>query len=277
MPLRLDEFERASANLSARRWRERLAAGDAMTGLWVVSSSATAAEILGASGADWIIIDAEHSPNTLPDIVAQLRALAASPALVVVRAGSKDPLELGRLLDAGVRGLMVPMVETASDAEAVVAATRYPPRGRRGVGGGFARATRWTGIADYLPRAEDSFSLIVQIESAAGIAALDEILAVDGIDGVFFGPADLAASLGKLGQPRHPDVQSTIEHAIRATVAAGGIAGVNAFDPDDALRYRAAGAQLLAVGADVTLLAAAGSDLVARVAAAANPDREERP
>lgn len=266
MPVRLDRFEDATPNLSARGFRERLAAGESVVGLWVVSGSPTAAEIIGSCGADWIIIDAEHSPNTVTDIVTQLRALTGSSALVVVRAPSKDPLELGRLLDAGARGLMVPMVESAAEAHAVVAATRYPPRGRRGVGGGFARATRWTGISDYLSRAEQSLSLIVQIESLAGIGALEEILAVDGVDGVFFGPADLAASLGHMGEPRHPDVQSTIDAAIRTTVRAGGIAGVNAFAVDDALRYRAAGAQLLAVGADVTLLAGAGADLIARFA-----------
>lgn len=266
MQVRLDQFEDAAPNLSARGFRRKLAAGESLIGLWVVSASPTAAEIVGSCGADWVIIDAEHSPNTVTDVVAQLRALTGSSAFVVIRAPSKDPLELGRLLDAGARGLMVPMVESAAEAEAVVAATLYPPRGRRGVGGGFARATRWTGISDYLRRAEESFSLIVQIESMAGIGELEEILSVDGIDGVFFGPADLAASLGHLGEPRHPDVQAAIEAAIRATVDGGGIAGVNAFAVDDAFRYRAVGAQLLAVGSDVTLLAGAGAELVARFA-----------
>lgn len=271
MPVRLDQFEAAASNLSAGSFRERLVARETLIGLWAASGSPTTAEIIGTCGADWVIIDAEHSPNTVSDIVAQLRALSGSPSFVVVRAPSKEPLELGRLLDAGARGIMVPMVESANEAEAVVAATRYPPRGRRGVGGGFARATRWTGISDYLAQAEESFSLIVQIETLAGIRALGDILAVDGVDGVFFGPADLAASLGHLGEPRHPDVQSAIYDAIRRTVAAGGVAGVNAFAVDDALRYRDAGAQLLAVGADVTLLAGAGADLVTRFTPDASP------
>lgn len=268
MPLRLDEFEAASPALAARTWRERLAGGDVLLGLWVVSSSPTVAEILGASGADWIIIDAEHSTNPLPAIVDQLRALAASSPFAVVRAASKDPLELARLLDAGAPGLMVPMVESREQAEAVVQATRYPPRGRRGVGGGFARATRWTGISDYIPRAEETFSLIVQIESLAGIQALDEILDVDGVDGIFIGPADLAASLGHLGNPRHPDVQAAVEGAIRRAVEVGAVAGVNAFGVPDALRYRGAGAQLLAVGADVTLLTSGSAGLLAQFARA---------
>lgn len=266
MPLRLDEVEERAAALSAREWRRLLAAGHTMTGLWSVAGSTTAAEILGGSGADWVIIDAEHSPTTLLTIQDQLRTLEAAPVFTVVRAGSKDPLELGRLLDAGARGLMVPMVETASDAVAVVAATRYPPEGRRGVGGGFARAARWAGIGDYLENAEQTFSLIAQIETAASVQNLDEILAVDGIDAAFIGPADLAASLGYRGRPRHPEVQAVVESTIRRIVERGRPAGVNAFDLDDATRYRDAGAQLLAVGADVTMLMSGSAAIVARLA-----------
>ncbi|GEK81605.1 HpcH/HpaI aldolase family protein [Agrococcus baldri] len=277
MSIRLDEFEDCAIATSARQWRARLAAGDVVLGLWVVSSSPTVAEILGASGADWIIIDTEHAPNTLPGVVAQLRSLTASPTFVVVRASSKDPLLLGQLLDAGAAGLMVPMVESRADAEAVVSATRYPPRGRRGVGGGFARATRWTHVADYLPEAEASFSLIIQIESLRAVEALEEILNVDGIDGVFIGPADLAASLGHLGQPRHPDVQAAVERAITIAVGRGAAVGVNAFGFDDAIRYRDAGAQLLAVGADVTLLGSGSAGLLARFGRSPAPDPIEHP
>ncbi|HWL78013.1 HpcH/HpaI aldolase family protein [Microbacterium sp.] len=267
MPVRLDEFEDQLPATSARAWRRRLAAREPLVGLWAVSGSATATEILGRSGADWLIIDVEHSPSTALSVQEQLRLLEAAPVFTVVRAGSKDPLELGRWLDLGARGLMIPMVESGSEAEAIVAAVRYPPRGRRGVGGGFARATRWTGVSDYLARAEESFSIIAQIETSRAIDALAEILAVDGIDAVFIGPADLAASMGHLGQPRHPDVRRHVQEAIALCAARGVPVGVNAFAVEDAREYAALGARLLAVGADVTLLAHGSQSLVASMEA----------
>lgn len=275
MPISLDEFEGRSPALSARRFRERLAAGESLIGLWNISTSPITAEILGLSGADWIILDAEHSANDSSVLVPQLQALAAAPVLTVVRAPSKDPLVLGRLLDIGARGLMIPMVETADEARAVIEATRYAPRGKRGVGGGFARAARWNGINDYLGAAEQSFSLIAQIETEKSVENLRDILEVDGIDAVFFGPADLAASMGLLGQARHPHVRDLILGAIETTVSSGRIAGVNAFSYEDARLYENAGARLLAVGADVTLLSGGSVALVdqfaARVVVAAAP------
>jgi 4-hydroxy-2-oxoheptanedioate aldolase len=263
MSLPLDEFEARLPAVGASEWRRRLAADETMLGLWLAAGSATVAEILGSSGADWFIIDAEHSPQTLPEIVHQLRALEAARVFTVVRASSKDPLVLGRLLDLGARGVMVPMVETAEEATAVVAATRYPPRGRRGVGTGFARGSRWNGIADYLARAEDAQSLIVQIETVAGIHAVGDIVEVDGVDAIFIGPADLAASAGLPGQPRHPDVQRLIERAIAAVRAKAKVAGVNAFDAGDVHRYRRLGARLFGIGADVTILRTGACDLLA--------------
>ncbi|CAN5273148.1 4-hydroxy-2-oxoheptanedioate aldolase [soil metagenome] len=254
MPFSLDDFESRSPAISARRWRGRLSAGESLIGLWNISTSPITAEILSMSGADWIILDAEHSPNDMSTLVPQLQTLAAAPVFTVVRAPSKDPLILGRLLDIGARGLMIPMVETADEARAVVEATRYAPRGKRGVGGGFARAARWNGISDYLVTAEQTFSLIAQIETEKSVANLRDILEVDGIDAVFFGPADLAASMGLLGQARHPHVRDLILKAIETTVASGRVAGVNAFSYDDARLYESAGARLLAVGADVTIL-----------------------
>jgi 4-hydroxy-2-oxoheptanedioate aldolase len=265
MPIRLSEHEARLPAVSAATWRQRLADGETMVGLWVVSGSPLVAEIVGAAGADWIIVDAEHSPNAVPSVVEQLRALEAAPVFTVVRTPSQEPKVLGQYLDIGVRGLLVPMVESAAQARAVVAATRYPPAGTRGVGGGFARAARWGGITDYLARADESIAVLVQIESAAAIEALDEILDVEGVDGAFIGPADLAGSLGHLGEPRHPEMRAVIEQGIRSIVARGRIAGVNAFALADAVGYRELGAQLLAVGADVSVLGVGASELVARV------------
>jgi 4-hydroxy-2-oxoheptanedioate aldolase len=249
--------------MSATQWRQRLAEGRTMLGLWLTTGSTTVAELIGSSGADWIVIDAEHSPQTLPGIGDQLRALEVSPAFTVVRAPSKDPLEIGRLLDLGARGVMVPMIESADDVAAVVRAARFAPGGRRGVGGGFARATRWNDVADYLGRADEAHALILQIESVAGVDAIDEILAAGGVDAVFVGPADLAASAGHLGQPRDPEVQALVDRVLTAARSRRVIAGVNAFDPADVVRYHEKGARLLAVSADVTLLRRGSTEMVA--------------
>ncbi|MFJ3779019.1 HpcH/HpaI aldolase/citrate lyase family protein [Streptomyces sp. NPDC090075] len=263
MPIHVSDTGGTAVDAAA--WRAALAAGEVMRGLWLASGSDTAAEILGGAGADWIIIDTEHSVGSPDGLLAQLRVLEAAPVFTVVRLGSRTPRELGYLLDLGARGLMVPMVESAEDARSIVAATRYPPGGVRGVGGGFARASRWNRVPDYLTNAESTFSLIAQVESVAGLENLTAITAVDGIDAVFVGPADLAGSMGLLGRPRDPRVRSAVLGAIETVRAAGKAAGVNAFDPDDAMAYAEAGAQLLGVGADVTLLAQGATALLERV------------
>jgi 4-hydroxy-2-oxoheptanedioate aldolase len=250
--------------VSVVSWRSALAADSSRIGLWVVSASPIVAEIVGMSGADWILLDAEHSPNDVSVLLPQLQVLGAAPVFTVVRTPSRDRAAIGRILDAGARGIMVPMIESAEHAAEVAAAVRYPPAGTRGVGGGFARAARWNGISDYLEVADESISLIAQIETAAGIAALPEILDTPGFDGYFFGPADLAASMGLLGQPRHPDVQRAVLDGIALVRSRGRVAGVNAFAEADAKAYEQAGARLLAVGADVTLLGSGSVALVDR-------------
>jgi 4-hydroxy-2-oxoheptanedioate aldolase len=182
----------------------------------------------------------------------------------VVRPPVGDPVLIKQLLDLGVEVLLIPMVESAEQARALVAATRYPPDGIRGVGSALARASRWNRVGGYLKGAAETVSLLVQIESAAGLEALPEIAAVDGVDGIFLGPADLAASLGHLGEQTHPAVTGAVEDAIKAITAAGKPAGVNAFPRDLADRYLGAGARFVLVGADVTLLAAGSEELAAR-------------
>jgi 4-hydroxy-2-oxoheptanedioate aldolase len=256
---------------SADRWRSELATGQVMRGVWIASGSDTVAEILGGVGADWLIVDTEHSISSPEGLLAQLRVLEAAPLFTVVRIGSHDRREIGMMLDLGVRGLMVPMVESVADAASIVAATRYPPAGARGVGGGFARASRWNRVPNYLTVSPSTFSLIAQVESVAGLAELASIAAVDGIDAVFVGPADLAASMGLLGQPRHPTVRVAVIEAINTIRAAGKAAGVNAFDPADATDYARAGAQLLGIGADVSLLAQGAIALLDRVQVSGQP------
>ncbi|MBF4561580.1 HpcH/HpaI aldolase/citrate lyase family protein [Microbacterium sp. VKM Ac-2870] len=246
-------------------FRDRLsAASRPLVGGWVCSGSALVAEIMAGSGLDWLLIDMEHGPNTLETVRAQLQAVGGSPVTPVVRVPIGDPVTIKQVLDLGAQNILVPMVSSADEARAVVAATRYPPRGGRGVGSALARSARWNRVEDYLQNADAYVSVCVQIETSAGVEAAAEIAAVDGIDGVFVGPSDLAASLGVLGEQTHPDVVDAVRRAFGAVQAAGTPVGVNAFDPQVAQSYVDAGATFVLVGADVALLARGSEALAAR-------------
>lgn len=236
----------------------------AQVGVWVCSTSSTVAEICASSGVDWLLIDAEHTPNDLQSILVQLQAVYGHPALPMVRPPHGDSDLIKQYLDLGVQNLLIPMVNTAEQAAALVQAVRYPPRGIRGVGSALARASMWNRIEGYLGSAHDYISLFVQIETVEAMENLDAILAVDGIDGIFIGPSDLAASMGLLGQQDHPDVVAKVEQAIARAKAAGIRVGVNAFAPATADRYIAAGVDFILVGADVAMLARATEALADR-------------
>jgi len=244
-------------------FRDRLAPRP-LAGCWICSGSPLVAEIMAGSGLDWVLIDMEHGPNTLETVVTQLQAVAGTPATPVVRVPIGDVVTIKQVLDLGAQNLLVPMVSSAAEARAVVEAVRYPPRGRRGVGSALARSARWNRVDDYLTNADDYVSVFVQIETADAVDAAAEIAAVDGIDGVFVGPSDLAASLGLLGQQTHPDVTAAVLRAFAAVKDAGKPVGVNAFDPAVAQSYLDAGADFVLVGADVALLARGSEALAAR-------------
>ena len=238
------------------------AAARPLVGMWVCTGSPLVAEICAGSGLDWLLIDMEHSPNGLESVLAQLQAVAAYPVTPLVRVPTGDVVTIKQVLDLGAQNLLVPMVSSVESAEAVVAAVRYPPRGRRGVGSALARSARWNRVDGYLEHADEHVSVTVQIETVEGVAAAGAIAAVDGVDAVFVGPSDLAASMGLLGQQTHPDVVAAVQHALDAVRASGKPAGVNAFDPALARAYVDAGATFLLVGADVTLLAKGSEGLV---------------
>jgi 4-hydroxy-2-oxoheptanedioate aldolase len=256
-------------------FRAALAGADRpLAGIWVCTGSPLVAEICAGSGLDWVLIDMEHSPNGLESVLAQLQAVAAYPVTPVVRVPIGDVVTIKQVLDLGAQNLLVPMVSSRADAEAAVAAVRYPPRGNRGVGSALARSARWNRVDDYLRDADEHVSLFVQIETAAGVEAAAEIAAVDGVDGVFVGPSDLAASMGVLGQQTHPDVVAAVHRAFDAVRAAGKPVGVNAFDPAAADAYLGSGASFILVGADVALLARGSEALAARwVVASGDGDR----
>lgn len=254
MPLRLSQT-----------LRDRLAeASRPLAGMWVCSASPVIAEICAGAGLDWILIDTEHAPNGLESTLAQLQAVAGTEATPVVRVPSDDAVTIKQVLDLGAQNLLVPMISSAAEARAVVAATRYPPQGVRGVGSALARSARWNRVDQYLVNAADHVSVFVQVETVEGVAAAAEIAAVDGVDGVFVGPSDLAASMGLLGQQTHADVTAAVLRTFEAVTGAGKPVGVNAFDPDAAQAYVEAGADFILVGADVALLARGSEALAAR-------------
>jgi len=245
-------------------FKSALREGRAQIGLWQALASPYSAELCAGAGFDWLLLDGEHAPNDVRSLLAQLQAIAAYPVHAVVRPPVGDTVLIKQYLDIGVTNLLVPMVETAEQAHALVRAVRYPPNGVRGVGAGLARVSRFGRIADYTANADDEICLLVQVENVAGLENLDAIAAVDGVDGVFIGPADLAASMGLRGQPLHPDVVAAVEAAIKIIRQRGKAPGTLMGDEAEARRLLDLGYQFMAVGADVTLLAKATSELAAR-------------
>ena len=243
--------------------KHRLAAGEVLHGCWLGMADAYVAEIAATCGFDWLLIDGEHAPNDIRSLSAQLAVVLQSPTLPVVRLVNDDAALIKQALDIGAQSLLIPMVESAAQAARIVQATRYPPHGMRGVGAALARASQYSAIPDYLTTANDQICLLVQVESRAGIAALDEILAVKGVDGVFIGPADLAADMGHLGHASHPDVQAAVLDALRRIRKAGLAAGVLATGADFITDCKAAGANFVGVGVDVLVYAGALRDLAA--------------
>jgi 4-hydroxy-2-oxoheptanedioate aldolase len=245
-------------------FKRALAAGQVQYGLWLGLADPYPAEILADAGFDWLLIDGEHAPNDVRSILAQLQAIAPYPSHPIVRPVQGDAALIKQLLDIGAQTLLVPMVETAGQATALARATRYPPRGSRGVGTALARASRWNNVEGYLHQADEEICLLLQIESAKGLENLQAIAATEGVDGVFIGPADLAASLGHLGNPGHPEVVAVIAGAIQRIRAAGKAAGILAADPKLARNYVGCGAVFVALGVDTVLLSKAARALIAQ-------------
>lgn len=243
----------------AKSTRNRAAAG-----MFLSSGDAGIAEIVAGAGMDYLLIDAEHSPMSLESVQNQLRTIAGYDSIPVVRVPENDTRIIKQFLDLGAQSLIVPMIFTADDARKAAAAVAYPPQGVRGIGSALARSGAWGRYANYLTTARDTITLIIQIETAEALEHIDDILDVDGVDGVFIGPSDLSASMGYLGQQNHPDVVGAAKSVINKAKAAGKIAGVNAFNPEQADEYVDSGADFVNVAADVALLARATEQLATR-------------
>jgi 4-hydroxy-2-oxoheptanedioate aldolase len=235
-------------------FKRALRAGRSQVGLWCSLPGSYVAEALAGAGYDWLLLDTEHSPGDPLTVLPQLQAVAPYPVSAVVRPASNDAVLIKRLLDFGAQTLLIPYVQDAEQARAAVAALRYPPRGIRGVSG-VTRATGFGRIAGYGGLAEEELCLLVQVETQEALDNIEAIAAVDGVDGVFIGPADLAASLGHVGEAGHPDVVSAIEGAIARIRACGKPAGILTPDTAFAQRCIALGTLFTAVGVDATLLA----------------------
>jgi len=254
-------------------FKKALQSGPAQIGLWVGLADGYAAEIIAGTGFDWLLVDGEHAPNDLRSVLAQLQGIAsawsaqapdAARSHPVVRVPVGDTALIKQFLDIGAQTLLVPMVDTAEQAAGLVAATRYPPDGIRGMGSALARASRWQAYPRYLHEANEQVCLLVQAESVQALENLDAIAATPGVDGVFIGPADLSASMGFVGRPDHPQVQAAIADAIGRIQRAGKAAGILSTTEEQARKWLDAGARFVAVGVDTIVLSGACRQLAAQ-------------
>lgn len=245
------------------RFKQRLAGGDRQFGLWLGIPDATAAEICAQSPYDWLLIDAEHAPFSLEKVQELLRTLAPYQAAPVVRPVSGDRDLLKRFLDIGAQTLLIPMVDTAEQAETIVRALHYPPRGNRGLGTSLARAARWNKVENYLQKASEEICLLLQIETLEGLHNLSAICRIPEVDGIFIGPSDLSAALGHPGDAGHPEVVTAIDGALETIHAGGKRSGILSLSPRLTRHYMDKGVSFIGLGVDTLLLSRAAGALLA--------------
>jgi len=231
-------------------------------GLWISMCQGMAAEAIGWAGFDWTLVDMEHTPNDLSIVTSQLQALASTGTQAVVRPPWNEPVVVKRLLDIGARSLLFPMVQTPEEAAQAVAACRYPPEGIRGVAGTM-RANHFGRCTDYFERINDEIAVLVQLETESAVAQASEIAAVDGVDGVFFGPADIGADLGKLGKPMDPAVWELVAPVSKKLIADGVAVGTLVSDASFATQLLKDGYNFVACGTDMGLLNKSADNLLA--------------
>jgi len=251
-------------NLLKNPFTHALAGGDKQIGLWISLCSNFVAEVTAHAGYDWALIDMEHSPNDYFSVLAQMQAFAASDTTAIVRVEWNNTVAVKRLLDLGAPGILFPMIQTVEEAEKAVAATRYPPHGVRGVSGA-TRATKFGRITDYVSRVEDETTVLLQLETRMAVEQAEAIAAVDGVHGIFFGPGDIAADIGKVGKPMDPEVWELIKPAAKKLIDKGVPVGTLVLDPTFAAELLNEGFTFVACGTDASLLAKASDNLLAAV------------
>lgn len=245
-------------------FKQALADGKRLIGCWMSAGEPAIAEVMGTAGFDWLVIDGEHGPNDIRSIRDQLMALQSSPSHAVVRVPIGEAWLIKQVLDCGAQTVLVPMVESVEQARDLVRACKYPPFGMRGVGATAGRATHFGLVSEYVATADDQICLLVQIESRAGIEALDDIAQIDGIDGIFIGPADLSTDMGHKGNSAAPEVRTVIADAMAKIKAAGKAPGILGVSEEAIQAFDDMGAQFLAVGIDIMILVQNARALSAR-------------
>jgi 4-hydroxy-2-oxoheptanedioate aldolase len=251
-------------DVPVNRFERAIREGKPQIGLWLALGDPISAELCAGAGFDWLVLDAEHGPNDLRTLIAQLQAVAPYESHPVVRIRVGDTHIIKQVLEIGAQTLLIPMVESAEQAAALVAAMQYPPAGVRGVGAALGRSSRWNRMAAYPRQAGEEMCLLVQIETQRGVENIKAIAGTPGVDGVFIGPADLSASMGHLGNMTHPDVLATIEQLIGHIRAAGKAPGILMGDEDLVKRYLELGCMFIAVSADTLLLSQAVDRMATR-------------
>lgn len=255
----------SDSSLPPNQFKRGLAAGKRQPGLWLTLESANATEVLAGAGYSWLLLDMEHTTVDPSQIADHLRAARGGTAELVVRIPWNDPITFKRLLDAGVRSFMVPFVQSAAEAHAAIAATRYPPHGIRGVSGNM-RANAFARYKDYAQRYHEEQCIVVQIESPKAVAAIPEIGAVEGVDGIFVGPNDLAANMGVFGKPGAPEVRAEVDRALGLIKKTGKAPGVLNFNLAEARELFAQGYSYIAIASDTSILARRSEALLAEIA-----------
>lgn len=251
-------------NLPTNAFKASIAAGKPQIGLWISLCNNFAADVVASAGYDWVLLDMEHSPNEVGIALGQMQAFASGDTAQMVRPMWNDPVVVKRLLDCGASNLLFPMVQSAKEAEAAVRATRYPPHGIRGVSGA-QRGNKFGRVSDYFDRVNDETCVIVQVETRAALADVEAIASVDGVDGVFFGPADIGADIGQLGKPMAPEVWDLIMPAAEKVRAVGKPVGTLVMDATKSAELVNDGFMFVACGSDIGLLARGADQLLANV------------
>lgn len=249
--------------IATNKFKQSLSKDGVQFGLFMGIPNTSVAELCAGAGFDWVLVDSEHGPFDLQSIMGHLQAIAPYPTSAIVRPVEGQTALIKQLLDIGAQTLLIPMVETAEQAEQLVRACKYPPSGIRGLGTSMARAAQWNRITDYLHKANDEVCLIVQIETVSALKNIDAISAVEGVDAVFIGPSDLSASMGHIGQPGHSEVVEAVCAGFKSILAAGKQPGVLAVTKDLVATYTKAGAKFIGVGADTALFSNATKNLAA--------------
>lgn len=243
----------APQDLLDNPFRRRLSGEGTPLGTWLMSGAASTAEAMGRAGFDWLLVDLEHVPVDEREHLSLLQAIAGTDACAVTRLAANEPVLFKRALDLGAQTVMVPFVDSAEQARRAVSSAKYPPLGTRGFAA-VHRASGYGTATDYAQRANDSVFTIIQLETPAAVAALEEIAAVPGVDALFLGPGDLAANMGHIGHIAHPEVQAVIEDVARRCRAIGMPCGIVGPTPEMVSRFVSLGYGFVAVASDMGML-----------------------